>query len=348
MVGKILVIDDSPVAVKLLTTILSYEGYTIKAANDSDEAFELLNKYRPDLILLDIMMPKLDGYKVAEKIKQVDELKNIPIIMITALDNQESKIKGLQAGAEEFITKPFDRTELLIRVANLIKIKQYTDIIAEYNISLKKEVKKKTEELDFSYVEIVIALARIIDGIYESSGRQTARISRYSTLITKSLGTSEEFLKTIIYASTIYDIGKIRIPDEILYKKENLTDAEYNIIKKHTIFGKEILDSATSPYLNMAANISLFHHENWDTSGYPISIGGDSIPLEARIIKICDQYDALRCKRPHRNAFTHEQAVKIITQGDKKTIPEHFDPSVLEIFIKNSGKFATIFDQIRD
>jgi putative two-component system response regulator len=340
--GKILVIDDSEITQKLLLTILEHENYEVKVANDAFQAFEVLTKFKPDIILLDIMMPKMDGYEFAKKIKQLDDLNSIPVIIITALNDQESKIKALQAGAEEFISKPIDRTELLARTRNLVKIKKYHDQLYYMNKHLEDIIHKRTEQLNFTYIEAIIALSRIADNIYENGDNTSIKLSRCSTFLAAQLRCDENFISTLRYASTIYDIGKIKIPTEILFKKTPLTDTEWNIIKSHTEHGKNILKATSSPYLKMGSVIAHYHHENYDGTGYPQSIKEKEIPLEARIMKICDTYVALRSNRPYRNAYSHEESINIVLNGDNKTKPEHFDPEILSIFKEYHNKLNEI------
>lgn len=344
--GKILIIDDSEIALKLLSTILEHENYEIRIAKDAFQAFEVLTKFKPDLILLDIMMPKMDGYEFTKRIKNLDDLKNIPIILVTALNDQESRIKGLNAGAEEFISKPIDRTELLIRTKNLIKMKKYYDELSNMNKFLEDTIKKRTEQLSYSYIEAIISLSRIVDGIYEDNSNISTKLSRCSTFLATQLGCDENFIGTLRYASTIYDIGKTKIPRDILYKKTPLTEDDWNLIKNHSEHGSNILKALSSPYLIMGSTISLYHHENFDGTGYPHAIKEHEIPLEARIIKICDIYIALRSNRPYRKAYTHEESINIILKGDNKTKPEHFDPAILLIFKDHHNKFNEIYEGI--
>ena len=345
MPEKILIIDDSEIALKLLSTILEHENYEIRIAKDAFQAFEVLTKFKPDIIMLDIMMPKMDGYEFAKRIKSLDDLKNIPIILVTALNDQESKLKGLSAGAEEFISKPIDRTELLIRTKNLIKMKKYHDELSNMNKFLEDTIKKRTEQLNYSYIEAIISLSRIVDDIYEDNSSISTKLSRCSTFMATQLGCDENFISALRYASTIYDIGKTRIPREILYKKTLLTEDDWGLIKKHSESGNKILKALSSPYLIMASIISLYHHENFDGTGYPHAIKEHEIPLEARIIKMCDIYIALRCNRPYRKAYTHEESINIILRGDNKTKPEHFDPDIMLIFKNQHNKFDEIYEE---
>jgi putative two-component system response regulator len=343
--GKILIVDDSEVALKLLSTILEHENYEIRIAKDAFQAFEILTKFKPDIILLDVMMPKMDGYEFTKRIKSLDDLKSIPIILVTALNDQESKIRGLNAGAEEFISKPIDRTELLIRTKNLIKMKKYHDEISNINRFLEETIKKRTEQLNYSYIEAIISLSRIVDNIYEGNSNVSTKLSRCSTFLAAQLQCPENFISTLRYASTIYDIGKTKIPTEILYKSTPLNESDWDIIKSHTEHGKNILKAVSSPYLNMGSEIACHHHENFDGTGYPNAIKGSTIPLEARIIKFCDTYIALRSRRPYRDAYSHEKCIDIILKGDNKTKPDHFDPNILSIFKAQHNKFNEIYEE---
>jgi len=341
---KILLVDDIPSNIRLMRLLLS--KYDCDTASCGQEALERLKTNPPDLILLDVMMPNMNGFEVCAEIKNNPRLQHIPIIMVTALDDKASKLKGLNAGASEFLSKPIDPAELAIRVSNVLKIKEYGDFLSHYNDLLRHKLDERTRDLETSYQETIMRLTISAEFKDNDTGNHIKRISHY----TRHLGELLNYhnVNVLELSSPMHDIGKIGIPDYILLKKGKLTSAEFEIMKNHTRIGGKILDNSVSLILQTAKLIALYHHERWDGSGYPFGLAGNDIPIEGRIIAIADQYDALRMCRPYKPAFTHEQTFKIITQGDGRTLPEHFCPRSLEAFIDTHLTFADIFDTYTD
>jgi len=340
----ILVVDDEPNNRKLLEVLLKPEGYIILTAGSGDEALAIVAQQPPDLILLDIMMPGLDGYQVAARLKAEPATRNIPIIMVTSLDDSNSKLVGLNSGAEEFLTKPVGRAELWVRVRNLLRLKEYSDFLANHSRLLEQEVQLRTAELRASYIETIITMTRAAEYRDEDTGAHVQRVSYYSKQLAETLGSDSVFIDNIFYASPMHDIGKIGISDTILLKPGRLTAEEFEVIKGHTTLGAQILGKSESPYLKMGAEIALNHHERWDGGGYPNGIKGDAIPLPARLMSICDVYDSLRSRRPYKPEYDHVKAVEIITRGDGSTQPEHFDPDILAAFKRDNEMFRVIFE----
>jgi putative two-component system response regulator len=272
----------------------------------------------------------------------------VPIVMVTALDDRASRVRGLDAGAEEFVSKPVDRWELRIRVRNLLKLKEYNDFLADHNRILEAQVRHRTHLLTQSYRETIVTLNRAAAYKDEETGAHVARISFYAVELAQALGLDADFQDRIHYAGPMHDVGKIAIPDEILLKPAALTRQEWEIMKNHTALGAKLLAGSDSPYLWMGAEIALAHHECWDGSGYPHALAGEAIPLPARIMLICDVYDALRSQRPYKPAYSHERALDIITIGDGRTAPSHFDPAVLDAFKRCVGRFRDIYDAHKD
>ncbi len=359
---KILVVDDEEQNVKLLSSLLKAEGYETETAANGREAVEKVKVVSPDLVLLDIMMPDMDGYEACSLIKNDAGSANIPVVIVTALSDRESKLRGLEVSANEFLTKPIDRIELILRVKNLLRIKDYEDFMISHNQRLEQEVRKRTYELQIamddiesahqeiksSYIETIYRLTLAAEFKDEDTATHIKRISYYCKILAHHLDQSESFIETIFYAGPMHDIGKIGIPDHILLKPGKLTAEEFDVIKSHTTIGAKILSRSSSEFLAAAEVVALTHHERWDGTGYPRGLKGEDIPLMGRIMNIVDQYDSLRSKRPYKPPFSHEQAFDIIVKGDGRTKPEHFDPKIHGAFCEAADEFNRIFEGYQD
>ena len=341
--SRVLVVDDDAPTRYLLEILLRNEGLETALVENGQQALEVVSTFKPHLILLDLMMPGMTGFEVAAKLKMNPDTHSIPIIMVSALEDRASRLQGLQAGAEEFLTKPIDQLDLQIRVRNLLRLKELNDFLESHNQTLEAKVQERTSELRKSFVESIFTLIRAAEFRDDETGDHVKRISHYSHELAIQMGMDKEFCDHIFYASPMHDIGKIGIPDHILLKTESLDADEWVIMKNHTAIGSQILASNSSPYLRMGQDIALGHHERWDGSGYPGGIRGENIPLPARIMQLADVYDALRSKRPYKPAFGHAQAVDIILKGDMRTMPSHFDPAVLDAFRCRAGAMEEIF-----
>jgi putative two-component system response regulator len=346
--STILIIDDDMRNTRLLEAQLKAEGYDIMVAFSGEEGLKLIDQRLPDLILLDIMMPGISGFDLAGRLKLDERTKSIPIIMVTALEDRDSRLRSLHMGAEEFLNKPIDRAELWVRVRNMLRLKEYQNFLANHNRILEEQVTERTQELRNAYRETIYTMTRAAEFKDEETGAHVQRISFYCRDIAEQLGMDTHFCDEIFYASPMHDIGKIAIPDTVLLKPGSFTPEEWAVMKGHAAFGARILESGRSPYTKMGAEIALSHHERWDGSGYPDGRKGEEIPFAARLMNIADQYDALRSKRPYKPAFPHERAYEIITRGDGRTQPGHFDPEVLAAFLKCADRWKEIFDTNAD
>jgi putative two-component system response regulator len=342
---KILVIDDELLNIKLLNTYLHAESYQVLNAQSGATGLEIAIQQTPDLILLDIMMQGMDGYEVARKLKDQPLTQPIPIIMVTSLSDRDSRLKALQAGAEEFLTKPVDRTELWVRVRNLLRLKDYADFMKNHNKILEAQVLERTAQLQSNYRETIFTLTRAAEYRDDSTGSHVARVSFYVEALGEHLGLDNAYIEQMFYASPMHDIGKMAIPDSILHKSTALNADEWQIMQTHSTMGHEILQECESPYMKMGAEIALMHHEAWDGSGYPLGLKGEQIPMSCRIMAICDQYDALRSPRPYKPAFSHQKSVDVLTRGDSRSSPEQFAPDVLAAFVECADKLAQIYDK---
>jgi putative two-component system response regulator len=341
--GKVLIVDDLEVNVLLLERMLRGAGYeSITSTMDPLEVCALHLKNRYDLILLDLQMPGMDGFQVMEGLKEIETEGYLPVLVITA--QPDHKLRALKAGAKDFIGKPFDLAEVLIRVFNMIEVRLLQKELHNYNDVLEQRVRERTADLEESYLETIFTMTRAAEYKDEDTGAHVKRISYYSRELARMLGLDEEFVDKIFFASPMHDIGKIGIHDHVLLKPGGFTPEEWEVMKGHTSMGAKILGSGKSPYLKMGAEIALNHHERWDGGGYPNGKWDEAIPLAARIMNICDIYDALRSKRPYKPAFDHLKTVDIITRGDGRTQPEHFDPVIIAAFKQNHQSFRDIFE----
>ena len=340
--GRILIVDDEEANVLLLQRMLQGAGYlSIESTRDPLEVCALHRERHFDLILLDLQMPVMDGFQVAKQLLEIEPDGYLPVLVVTAQPGH--KLRALKAGAKDFITKPFDLAEVLARVYNLLEVRLLNKALHCHNDVLEDRVRERTADLQRSYLETIFTLTRAAEHKDEDTGAHVQRISHYSRDLARRLGREEAFVDRIFVASPMHDIGKIGVPDHVLLKQGPLNPDEWHVMKAHPHMGAHILGSSGSPYLSMGAEIALNHHERWDGGGYPEGKRGEAIPVAARIMTICDTYDALRSKRPYKPAFDHETAVNVIACGDSRTRPEHFDPVVLAAFRQAHEVFRDIF-----
>jgi len=350
-VSTILVVDDEQVNLELISAVFSDNpNILVFTATDGSEALEFLKERIPDVIVLDIRMPKVTGLEVLNYLKSNPATSSIPVIILSG-DEQEKK-KALNQGASDFVSKPFDAEELKLRIINNLKAKKYGDLIRDINEALQKEVMKKTKDIrnalqlakEAEY-EMVVKLGMISEFRDSETGQHIRRISYYAKLLAQLYGLSEEEQNLIFYAAPLHDVGKIGIPDNILKKPGPLTPEEFEIIKLHTTIGAKILESDPR-FVTLKAGkiIAEQHHEKWNGTGYPYGLKGEDIHIYARIVAICDVFDAMTSDRVYRPAFSIEQSLDIMKKGESS----HFDPVLFRIFINNFTDILKIKETFKD
>jgi putative two-component system response regulator len=316
---------------RLLESIFSKSGYkNVTSTNDSRQAKDLYAQIKPDLLVLDLNMPNLDGFGVMEQLRELDHDSYLPILVISHEEDQTVRFKALQSGAKDFLNKPYDRVEVILRIRNLIEVRMLHNEKVDQNKLLEDKVKERTQDLYNTQLDVIQRLARAVEYRDNETGMHTIRMSHYSACLAAEVGLSTEDCETLLMAAPLHDIGKIGIPDSILRKPGKLTPEEFAIMKTHATIGGQLLTGSTSKYLEMARVIALSHHEKWDGTGYPNGLAGDNIPLLGRICGLCDVFDALTTRRPYKDAWTTERTLEELRKGAGK----HFDPHLVECFIK--------------
>lgn len=323
--STILVVDDQEVNTLLVETILAPQGYKILSASNGERALELVAAQSPDLILLDIIMPGLDGFDICARLKEDERTRLIPIVMVTSLSDLQDRIRGIEVGADDFLTKPFHPAELSARVRSLLKLKQFTDELEDAE-------------------DVVCTLALSVEAKDAYTDGHCERLSLYSVALGRSMGLPQEQLKALHRGGYLHDVGKIAVSESILNKKTGLTDEEWRIMREHPIIGERICKPLKS--LRLVLPIIRHHHERWDGSGYPDGLKGQGIPLAARIIRVVDIYDALMTARPYKPPLETHQAFSIMRQASEKG---SCDPRLIEQFISllQSGKTLVGLEKMR-
>ena len=330
LAARVLIVDDEPVNARLLEKMLAAAGYTnFIAITDPRRVAPLYAAERIDLVLLDLNMPEVDGFQVMDQLREIEGSNDLPVLILTAQADRETRLRALAAGAKDFLTKPLDRAEVLTRIRNMLEVQLLHRDLRDQNRVLEKMVEARTRELQDTRLEVIRRLGRAAEYRDNETGLHIIRMSTYSQLMARAIGMDEAEAEMILNASPMHDIGKIGIPDRILLKPGKLEPAEWEVMKTHTAIGAKILSGHSSPLLGMAAEIALTHHEKWDGSGYPRGLKGEEIPLVGRIVAVADVFDALTSKRPYKKAWLVEQAVDFL-QAERG---RHFDPELVDVFL---------------
>jgi len=343
--ARILIVDDEPVNLKLLNKMLSAQGYgDLVLVQDSRQVVDVYQQQRTDLILLDINMPHLDGFAVMEQLNLLNDPLLPPVVILTAQHSQDFLLRALNGGARDFITKPFDRNELLARVRNMLDAQLAHRMVYEQKDVLDDMVRARTDELRSTRLQVVQRLGRAAEYRDNETGNHILRMSHISALLAKAVGWNEADCELMLHASPMHDIGKIGIPDHILLKPGSFEPEEWEIMKTHALIGANILEGDDSDLMRCAREIALSHHEKWDGSGYPYGLSGEAIPLAGRIAALADVFDALTSERPYKKAWTIEASLDLI----KKNSGSHFDPGLVAAFLENLPEIFAIRDRFSE
>jgi putative two-component system response regulator len=341
---EILIVDDKIENIKLLNSFLEKEGYKLRNALDGPTALLSIQAKHPDLIILDINMPKMNGFEVCKKLKSDKDTASIPVMFISALNDLESKITAFNLGGIDYIIKPFASEEVLARVKTHLELSDY-----QHNLEKKvqeglKEIKSLNYDLELTQDEMIVTLASILDAKDDDTGKHVARVAEFSKLLAELYGLDKESVKLIYKAAPLHDAGKVAIPDHILNKPGKFEPHEWEIMKTHSIEGYKIFSDSTRPILKMAAIIAKEHHERWDGKGYPDGLKGKEIHIAGRIVILADIFDALTHKRIYKDAWSYEDALAYIKEN-KGSI---FEPKIVDLFVDNFDEFKTIHQSLKD
>jgi putative two-component system response regulator len=343
--AKILIVDDEPGNIQILERMLNTVGYhNITSTTDSRSTPKIYQSMQPDLILLDIKMPGFSGFDVMNALKVLEKESYLPILVLTAQLDPETRLKAIKSGAKDFVNKPFIMEEMLARINNLLEVRMLHNSIYSDKKSLETQVMQRSEELRQYQVEIIHRLARAAEYRDNETGMHVIRISKLCERLARGLGLSEHECHLIRHASPMHDIGKIGIPDHILLKPGRLTIEEWSVMKTHSDIGALILSGSESEFLQMAEVIAGSHHERWEGSGYPRGLKGEEIPMVSRIVTVCDVFDALTSDRPYKKAWSVENTVAEMEKQNGKL----FDPDVLGVFMTLLPEMISITQQFSD
>ena len=351
--AKIMIIDDEELVIRVVRRFLVSDGYqNFTTVTDPRQALDEIERVKPDVVLLDIMMPNITGLDLLRVRQKVPHLQPIPYIILSATNDNQVKRQALELGATDFLGKPVDPSDLILRVQNALTVKQHYDYVSSYAAQLEAEVKQRTQQIERSREQVIHCLARAAEFRDNETGDHVLRVGKYCAIIACQLGFDEEYCRQIALAAQLHDVGKIGIPDSILLKPGKLSNAEFDIMQQHCGLGSQIMeplavedadrirrhadvgafimDGVDSPMLELATTIAKTHHEKWDGTGYPNSLKGQEIPIEGRICCVADVFDALCSERPYKSSFPMQKCLEIML-SERGT---RFDPIVVDAFFE--------------
>jgi len=343
---------------RLLEKLLRLEGYEVVLASTGEQALSEVFARGADTVLLDLRMPGMSGLEVCRQIRNHPRTQHTPVVFITAVNDRELRRQGMEAGADDFLSKPFDEVELLARIRNGVRVKRYYDGMEEQKEQLERAVERRTselaavvaqltriqQELRTSQEETIYRLSRAAEFRDDETGQHLQRMSWYCHLLGSRSGLDEQTCEMLRIASPMHDVGKLGIPDRILLKPGRLTPEEFAVMKTHAEIGYRILHGSEAVPLRMAATIAHTHHEKWDGNGYPRGLKGEEIPLIGRIAAVADVFDALTSSRPYKPAWPLDAALDLM----RKSAGSHFDPALIEVFFASLDDVLTIRERFLD
>lgn len=341
---SVLIVDDIPENIDVLNEILRHD-YRIQIAINGEIALKIANSNNhPDLILLDIIMPGMDGYEVCRRLKESDATHKIPVIFVTSKMDIEDESRGFTVGAVDYITKPVSASIVRARVSTHLALYDQNRVLEEKVRKRTEQLKQAFEEIKGASLETILRLSRAAEYRDEDTGAHILRMSRYSAAVARKMNMDDTIIESILYAAPMHDVGKIGTPDRILLKPGKLDQKEWVIMKQHTANGSKILEGSDKSFIQLGGIIAYNHHEKWDGSGYPNGLAGNEIPISGRIVAIGDVFDALTSKRPYKAPFTLKKSYKIIRDGRGS----HFDPEVVDAFFACGDEISAIKSKYQD
>jgi putative two-component system response regulator len=366
LAGNIMIVDDEPANVAVVQKLLERAGYhSFKSTTDSTVAFNLIQASQPDVVLLDINMPEVNGVEILKLIRANPSTQQLPVLILTANSDPDIKLLCLELGATDFLLKPVDPMELVPRVRNSLQNKSFQDRLQRHALELEKKVQERTRELDMSRRQAIYCLARAAELRDNDTGNHVIRVGRFAGIIARNLGFPENYVYDIELAAQLHDVGKIAVPDAILLKPGKLEEDEFEIIQDHVKHGRNIIQPYLaheaevmrshvsrgaemledgSSLMRLAATIAQTHHEKFDGTGYPLGLAGEDIPIEGRITAVADVYDALSSERAYKKAMPRNKCFQILEEGRGK----HFDQHVLDAFFEGSSDIVKVQVEFMD
>ena len=351
----IMVVDDQPANLRLMEEVLQRQGYGVRSFPLGRLALAAAAQDPPDLILLDVTMPEMDGFEVCRTLRSDAVLSSIPVIFLSALDEAEDKLAAFESGGFDYVTKPFHPEEIRARIETQLRLRELQTKIELHNRELRQLVRQQVQEIAAAQMATIFALAKLADSRDKGTGRHLERVQALCRLLAVEMRASakhpsvitDDYVENIVFASPLHDIGKVAVPDAILLKPGSLTETEVAVMKTHTTCGAETLmfvleKHPANPFVRMGIEIARSHHEKWNGSGYPDGLKGRTIPLSARIMAVADCYDALRSERSYKSAYSHEKARDIIIRGSGG----HFDPEVVDAFCAVQEKLNQVSESL--
>jgi putative two-component system response regulator len=343
--ARILIIDDEEPVTRLLAGFLQAEGFhAIERLTDPKEAAWRFLEFQPDLITLDLHMPEIDGFEVMRRIFEISGTQWVPIIVVSGDGDSDQIVRALKLGAMDFIVKPFRKSEIMNRLRNTIRVKLLQKSVERRNEELELRVAERTRDLELAHFDVVRRLAMCAEYRDDESGNHVRRVSTLAEKLGATMGMDVRQAEILRHATTLHDVGKVAVRDSILLKPGRLTPEEHELMQEHTVKGAAVLEGAESEVLKMAARIALCHHERWDGKGYPAGLAGKDIPFEARVVAICDVFDALTSRRPYKAAWESERAWEELRAQSGR----QFDPEVVDAFLSIREEAERIVARYRD